>query len=147
MGTYAKTPRESIPAGRELIRKLQSLKPPRSAPSYAEIAEATKLSIGTVHSTLRKGEFSRTSFDTIARLLAYFNEPVVEYERLWDEVRLLTVDALPSDPAIQLDPAKVEALRNAALIYQGSTFPKEAILDMADAFEEWLRGEYDENVS
>jgi hypothetical protein len=147
VGTYQKAPREVTPAGRELMLKLKKLKPPYSSPSYADIAKGTGLSVGTVHTILRKGEYPRGSFDSLEKILLYFNVPVAEYEQLWEEVREQQIDTQvivtqPFDNGKQPDfLVKSEALRNAALVYQGSAFPAQQIIQMAEEFEDYLSGQ------
>lgn len=127
--------------------KLQRLKHPYSAPSYAEVAEASGLSTATVHTILRQGKFPSGSFSSIEKVLRALNEPIAEYLDLWEQIHEQSVDSKvvvthPYNNDRQPDYiVKAEALRNAVMLYQGSAFPHQQILDVAEKFEEWLRDE------
>lgn len=124
--------------------RLRKLKPPYSNPSYHEIAEGSGLSPATVHTILRKGEFPRSSFASLEKILQFLNEPIAEYEALWNQVHEQLVTTSTVENSVRHNDFKIksEALRNATQLYQGSAFPYQQILDVADKFEEWLRGEY-----
>lgn len=127
--------------------KLQRLKLPYSPPSYTDIAKACGLSAATVHAILRQGKFPIGNFSSIEKVLLVLNEPIAEYLDLWEQIHEQSVDSKvvvthPYDNEHQPDYIiKAEALRNAALVYQGSAFPAQQIIRMALDFEDYLRDE------
>lgn len=76
-------------------------------------------------------------------MLRALNVPIAEYLNLWEQIHeQASAATTPYNDDQQPDYlVKAEALRNAALIYQGSAFPAQQIIRMAKEFEGYLRDE------
>jgi hypothetical protein len=146
-----KRPAEVTPAGRELMLKLQKLKPPFSKPSYQEIAAKTGYSVGTVHSILRKGSFSKSSFDAIQAVLDVLREPADEYLKLWNQIHEQEIDSKVivthphNNSGVGPQQIRREALQSAAAIYHGCGVSGEQVVGLAVEFEDYLSGKYFSN--